>query len=107
MKTIPWLTKYVLTGLAAMLISFGSLAQQGQRLHIKCHLQTEGQHSLIQQFVISDENKQKFINGLTDQSIFTADGRTKQKITAIYECVNLNARFNSRKAIELEKQTPR
>jgi len=106
MKTVQWFTKCGLASIV-MLISFSSLAQAEQRLHIKCHLQIEGQHATIQQFVIGDENKQKFINSLTGKTIFAADGRNKLQITAIYECVNLNARFNSRNAIELEKKTPR
>lgn len=107
MKIIPWLTNSGLVGLSAILISSGSFAQQEQRLHLKCHLQIEDQRVLIQQFVITDKSKQQFIAKLVGQSVFMADGRSKQEIISVYECTELNARFSSKEAIELEEKTPR
>jgi len=101
-----YFSKWGVVGGLMMLFSSLSFALE-QRIHIKCHLQTEDQQARIEQFVITNGSKTQFINRLAEQSVFMSDGRSKQQIATVYECVDLNGRFSSEEARSLERGSPR
>lgn len=100
MKISLWLI-----GGLGVAFSFSLFAENETRLHKKCYLQIENQTKIVHQFVSNLKSDRAFIDSLSGKDVFMADGKTKQKITSVYECVDMKARFNSREAAELEKNT--
>lgn len=86
MKTILFL-------IAGIAFSSGALAQEDKRQHLKCHLQLEDESRIVHHFVHTEKESKEFIDTLTERSVFMADGVTKRKIIAVYECVDIKDRL--------------
>jgi len=85
--------------------TFSIASSQETRVHIKCYLQLEDKSTAIKLFVNNALNDSTFADSLLSKKVFMADGLTQQQIIDVYECVALNGRFSSDKAIYLENNS--
>lgn len=98
--------KLWLIPICGLVMSANVIADQEVRTPIKCHLQIEDTTTVIRQFVVNNVDTKEFIENVVEKTVYMPDGRTKQQIINVYECVGLKSSFKSSAAIELEKSTP-
>ena len=87
-------------------LSSTAFAQEKVRTHLKCHLQLQDKTDIIHHFVNTEKDNKRFIDMLTERSVFMSDGVSEQAISLVHECVETKDSFKSEEAITLEKNTP-
>ena len=105
-REIKMKTRILLVMAVTLAFSVAAFAQKVTRIQLKCYIQLEDKAKIIHHFVSSNKDTVQFIAQLTGRTVFMADGVTKKKILAVYECVDSQNGFKNKAAVKLEKITP-
>ncbi len=82
-----------------------------EKSYVKCHIRTDNAVDTVEQFVypsssISSARLAEFTASLAGKSIFATDGKQRVAILQVFECAELQGKFKSNTARELELQIP-
>jgi hypothetical protein len=77
------------------------------KVDAKCHVELVGGEQMIFFATVKDSQVNKLVDTLINRKVSTPFSKSKQKVYRAFECVLLEARFNSVKANQLFDKQPR
>tara|TARA_R110000744_G_scaffold103392_2_gene198245 strand:+ start:2340 stop:2663 length:324 start_codon:yes stop_codon:yes gene_type:complete len=80
---------------------------KNRSVDVKCHVELASGKPLIYLANVKENQLNKLVDTLTNRKIFTPYDKKKQKVSQAFECVLMEAKFNSAKANELFDKQPR
>ncbi|MFT6918448.1 MAG: hypothetical protein ACJA2G_001066 [Cognaticolwellia sp.] len=104
-------TVFIVTSILLINTSFSAVSANTMvkyhKVDAKCHVELVGGEQMILFARVKDSQVNKLVDTLVNRKVSTPFSRSKQQVYRAFECVLLEARFNSIKANQLFDKQPR
>lgn len=77
------------------------------KVDAKCHIELASGMEIIYLATVKESQLNKLVDTLVNRKVFTPYSKKKQEVSQAFECVLMEAKFNSAKANEIFEKQPR
>lgn len=101
MKNKIFIITFILTANYSLSAAAANIVEKKYKVDAKCHVELVGGQQVIYFARVKQSQVNKLVNTLVNRKIPTSIAKEKQKVYRAFECVLLDAKFNSLKANQL------